>query len=318
MRASIIKRFYIYGVITTSLSIGGLLSAWGWLFDLCSHFHVQYATISTIALIVATLQRQLLWSAIIAIGLAINLSQILPSFTHTDISTRKLEDSMQHIVLFNLNKENRQSERIRTMIRATQPEIIVLLELTQSMHDLLALKDEGYTYAIKTTREDSFGIGLYSKVPLVESGLVLFGPSSLPSIVATVTLEERPLHLIASHPLPPSSPDYFASRNVQLHDIAKYVRQRGQLAPRSATMVLMDMNASPWCDAFQRFTRESGLRDSRNGMGLQPSWPSWLPVFLIPIDHIFVDDRIKVVSRLVGQHLGSDHYPIKLDFMMTR
>ena len=83
-------------------------------------------------------------------------------------------------------------------------------------------------------------------------------------------------------------------------------------------LVLGDLNASPWSSHFRRFLRDSGLRDSAQGRGVQPTWPAGMPWLWIPIDHCLHSPQLQVVARHVGPNLGSDHYPVVVDFVVNR
>jgi endonuclease/exonuclease/phosphatase family metal-dependent hydrolase len=56
-----------------------------------------------------------------------------------------------------------------------------------------------------------------------------------------------------------------------------------------------------------------GLRDSREGFGLQNSWPAYWPWLSITIDHCLVSRDIRLIDRKVGPDIGSDHYPVLVE-----
>ena len=82
------------------------------------------------------------------------------------------------------------------------------------------------------------------------------------------------------------------------------------------TMLMGDLNTTPWAPTFRDFLDSSGMRDSRGGFGLQVTWPTYLPPLLIPIDHALVSPDISVRHFEVGPSVGSDHYPLLLDFTL--
>ncbi|MEW6714582.1 MAG: endonuclease/exonuclease/phosphatase family protein, partial [Nitrospirota bacterium] len=75
-------------------------------------------------------------------------------------------------------------------------------------------------------------------------------------------------------------------------------------------IVAGDLNSTPLTPMFRKLLKISGIRDSRTGFGWQPSWPTYFPVFWIPIDHILVSPEVHVHERATGSRIGSDHYPI--------
>ncbi|MEE8238524.1 MAG: endonuclease/exonuclease/phosphatase family protein, partial [Nitrososphaerales archaeon] len=82
-------------------------------------------------------------------------------------------------------------------------------------------------------------------------------------------------------------------------------------------LLLGDLNITPWSPIFKDFLRSTGLRDSREGFGLQPSWPTWFPPAWIPIDHVLVSSNVTVYDRKIERDIGSDHYPVIVDFSVT-
>ena len=98
-------------------------------------------------------------------------------------------------------------------------------------------------------------------------------------------------------------------RNRQFEELA-----RTAFEEESSVMLIGDLNITSWSPVFWELLRKGGLTDSRQGFGIQPTWPVWLPVLLIPIDHILVSEKIVIHSREVGPNIGSDHYPVVVDF----
>ena len=86
--------------------------------------------------------------------------------------------------------------------------------------------------------------------------------------------------------------------------MAELARSIGQVGP---LVLIGDFNCTPWSPAFRKLVSYSGLRDSRRGLGVQPTWPSPFGPFGIPIDHALVSKDLHVIDRSVGPQVGSDH-----------
>ena len=83
-------------------------------------------------------------------------------------------------------------------------------------------------------------------------------------------------------------------------------------------IVMGDFNATTHCRSIDWFLKNSGLRDSRTGFGLQNSWPAgWWP-FMICIDHAFVSEHVHVHSRQTARNVGSDHLPVLVELSFGR
>lgn len=161
-------------------------------------------------------------------------------------------------------------------------------------------------------REDNFGIAFFSKHPFLRSEIRDIGEADVPSVIAVMKLPDGPLTLIATHPLPPASQEYSRLRNDQLARLPEIVRQAN-----SPVLLLGDLNATPWCSHFKQLLRQSGLRDSSQGRGVQGSWPTCLPILLIPIDHCLHTAGVQVIGRTTGPKVGSDHFPLVVDFVLA-
>ena len=82
-------------------------------------------------------------------------------------------------------------------------------------------------------------------------------------------------------------------------------------------LLLGDLNATPWSHPFKRLLQETGLIDGSRGMGYQPTWPAGVLPLLIPIDHCLHSQELRVVHKEVGPMVGSDHYPVIVDFAFS-
>jgi endonuclease/exonuclease/phosphatase (EEP) superfamily protein YafD len=90
---------------------------------------------------------------------------------------------------------------------------------------------------------------------------------------------------------------------------------------KGAVMLLGDLNSTSWGSYFHRLIQDGKLTDSRRGYGLQLSFPARKLIFgqllyLTPIDHILVSSEISILDRYLGPYVGSDHYPVIIDFSM--
>jgi endonuclease/exonuclease/phosphatase (EEP) superfamily protein YafD len=134
-----------------------------------------------------------------------------------------------------------------------------------------------------------------------------------PSVIARLKLEGGILNVIGTHPLPPGGRELSWSRDQQLQAVA-----RRAAACEGAVMLLGDLNVTSWSPIFADLLNESGLRDSRRGHGLQPTWPTDNIVLRIPIDHCLVSPGVFVHRRWIGQAVGSDHFPVFVEISLAK
>lgn len=81
-------------------------------------------------------------------------------------------------------------------------------------------------------------------------------------------------------------------------------------------MVLGDLNVTPWSHVFRDLLKRTGLIDSAQGWGIQPTWPSGAVLLRIPIDHCLHSPDVAIVNREIGENVGSDHFPVIVDFFI--
>jgi endonuclease/exonuclease/phosphatase (EEP) superfamily protein YafD len=302
------------GLLGCLATLAGFVGGFWWGFELATHFRVQYALVlGGFALILLAL-RPWRWPALFGAFALLNLSLIAPAYLDAD-PAGPAADSQPPLraLLANVNAGNRDHERLRRLIAASDPDVIVLLEATPWLLAQLSDLGERYPHLAAEPRDDLFGIALFSRHPLARSQIVRFGgKAGPPSIVATVTAGVRMFTLIGTHPWPPGSAELAEGRNDQLRALAILARQ---IQP--PLLVLGDLNVSPWSPWFAHLLADSGLRDSRRGRGLQPSWPTGWPPLWIPIDHVLFSEDIRIRHREIGPAIGSDHYPVIVDFQVS-
>ncbi len=295
------------------MTIAACFGQAGWLFELCSHFRIQFLIVNILLLLLALFKKRFVIAVIAAFSACVNFVEVFNTDSGGFVVSPNVGPSIRAL-LFNLNSTNYRLDAVREFIKDSNPDVIVILELSETAIRILALQDLGYLYSVeKKFRDDKFGIGLYSKHKVLDSKIMTFG-GLVPSIVATIDFDANPTMIVGSHPLPPISPKYYQARNRQLQELGSFIASQDILSK----IVMMDMNTTPWSFVFDDFKTASGLRDSRNGFGIQSTWPTWIPLLWIPIDHVFVSESVKVVSRSVGPFLGSDHYPVIVDLIVEK
>ena len=87
--------------------------------------------------------------------------------------------------------------------------------------------------------------------------------------------------------------------------------------PGGPKILLGDLNITPWSYFFGRLLRTANLRDPSVGIGFKTTWPVGQILLRIPIDHCLVSPEIAVEDRRVGTDVGSDHFPLVVDFALV-
>jgi len=296
------------GTLAATASVLGFVGAWHWFFDLCSHFRVQYALGLGGAAVLLLIPGCRRWTLAFGALAALNLGMILPLYFGRTPAPAAGERPIR-AMLANVNTRTGNAAALAAAIRRFDPDVIVLEEVSDRwLSDLKSVLD-AYAYRVQEPREDNFGIGLWSRFPFARSRLVEIGPAEVPSIVVEIVTPQGRCTVLATHPLPPAGKTYSDLRNKQLAELPRWVRQAS-----SPLVLLGDLNATPWNHYFRRLLREGRLKNSAQGRGVCATWPTFQPLLLIPIDHCLHTAGIEIVARKTGPRVGSDHYPVIVDF----
>ena len=288
----------------------GFCGRWWWRLDLFSHFRAQYALLLAAAAVAFGLLGRL--ELVILSGLfgLVNLGLLLPFYMPT--GARPKEAKTYRLLACNVLQENQQYAHLIELIQRLKPDFIILLEVGEHWIEALKPLDADYPHCVNEFwGEENYDIALMSRIAPQSLEVQRFGPTQVPTVVGRYLLDGKPLTLIGTHPAPPKTKAETEARNAQLAALAPFAA-----AQASAVIMAGDLNITSWSPFFGDFVRRSGLRDSRLGMGHQPSWPVNSPLMRIPIDHALVSAQVEVQRRWLEQPIGSDHFPVVLDFSL--
>ena len=296
------------GLLVTLLGFFGSAS---WTLDLFSHFRFQYGMgLATVGLLLAVL-RKFISVAVCAVGCAINAALLAPLFWGSPAPLPS-DESPSRAMLFNVNTHAGDATAALAEIHHADPDILLLQEVNRTWLTELAILHDAYPHRIAVPRDDNFGIALFGKWPLEQPSSLFIGPSEIPSLTAIITTPDGPLAFVGTHPLPPFSAHYAHSRDAQLAALPQHVDSS------RATLLLGDLNITPWHPRFRQLARDAGLRDSTRGFGYQPTWPNNIYPFRIPLDHALVSAPVRIHDRIIAPPGGSDHRALVLDFSIQR
>lgn len=199
----------------------------------------------------------------------------------------------------NVNLGNHDPRPLAAWLAAEQVDIVALFEVSAAYASRLDTSAE-YPFQQVVPRRDPFGVALLSRHPLLDAQ-VTYDSDGIAQIAARVRWRGEFIDIVAMHPMPPLSPVFHGIRDQKLRAAAD-----AAAASRSPTVLIGDLNATPWSSAFSGLA-ERGLR---RATGLKPSWPAVaLGMMGIPIDHVLVTPHWSLVDSRQGPSLGSDHLP---------
>jgi endonuclease/exonuclease/phosphatase (EEP) superfamily protein YafD len=215
-------------------------------------------------------------------------------------------------MLMNLNAGNGNTEKVLGSIRRVEPDILLLEEVTPQWAQALEALNETYPYQIAEPQEGCFGIMLLSKYPLEHGRVMQIGEARVPSITSDLYLPNGVISIIGTHPVPPVGSEASALRNGQLKALPGIVMEL-----EHPVLLIGDLNTTPWSSHLMNLLKHSGLKNSMKGFGHKPSWPAGQFFLRIPLDHVLHAPEITVHNRMILQHVGSDHFPVIVDFSLN-
>jgi endonuclease/exonuclease/phosphatase (EEP) superfamily protein YafD len=294
--------------------LGMLAAPLHWTLELSTHFAFQYALASLALLLAFGLRRR-------RVGLVAGLLLVgVHGAPFVEVARAQLGGGAEattrregdlRLLLANVRTSNPQRRPLIELVRASEPDAVLLLEVSQGWLDDLAPLESAYPHRLTVPRGDNFGIAILSARPLVDVRVLDLGASGVPSLEAG--FQGSSLRLLLTHPVPPMGAGSAARRDGQLERAAEWAA-RGAEATGGRVVLAGDLNATPWSPIFRRVLDLGRLRDSREGFGLHRTWPSGVHALLrIPIDHVLVGEEVTVTRREVGPHIGSDHRPVIVD-----
>jgi endonuclease/exonuclease/phosphatase (EEP) superfamily protein YafD len=241
--------------------------------------------------------------------------QMYRIFPYTPLSRVQVPDSNSEenavtlrIITANVLMKNREAEKYLQVLAETDPDIILTTEADQWWMVQLKALDRSYPHQVKYPLENTYGIILHSRFPLIEPSVRFLVEPMVPSIHTGIRLPgDHLLRFIGLHPRPPGPTENEESteRDAELIMVANAVK--GSDLP---VLILGDLNDVAWSHTTTLFQKISGLLDPRVGRGMFNSYHADYWFLRFPLDHIFHSAHFKFIDMRRLPHIGSDHFPI--------
>ena len=284
----------------------GFLDRFAWPFELATFFRLQYAAVLLILVLPALVLCSGRTAAAAALLAALNLVVVAPA---PEGSARAAADGAAlRVLLANVEVGNDRYGDLARLVRRERPDVVGVIELDRSWAGELERRLPAFDERLLVAREDAYGIGILSRVPL-DARIERFPRDGPPTIVAQARPPGAPaLTLVLTHVHTP-----FAGSIHERH-LEALAAARPRLGSRLA--VCGDFNAVPWSSAFRRLA-DRGLTDLYDGSLAGYSWPTWSPLLRLPIDNCLVGG-LAVREHRRGPNVGSDHFPLIVDLLVPR
>ena len=307
----ILKWFVLAAIVDAVLSITGYLGEINLIFELSSHFKLQYLLVGLSTLIFFALVRsKKIWLLVSAFCIVINLAEIVPWYFPAPAFAGATPGQHLRILHSNVLTNNRRYSDVISLVKAEQPDIAVFVEVSTSWARELAVLSEIFPYSSNQQESERFGSAIYSKLPLENVSIKTFS-SPRKSLLADVKFKGKVVSMIVVHPSVPIKQESFIDRNQQLAAIGEYAAQ-----VKNPLIVVGDFNTTMWSPFYKNMVKTGKLRNARSGFGILPTWPTFMPLVYIPIDHFLVSKEIGILKIHTGRNIGSDHLPLITDLVI--
>jgi endonuclease/exonuclease/phosphatase (EEP) superfamily protein YafD len=257
--------------------------------------------------------RRIALAGALALAFLYQLTWIVPYLPLAPVQTQAATgaDAKASIRIFiaNVLMTNRAVDRLRTLIEHADPDVLILTEPDAWWEEQLQGLAQSFLYRTSHPLDNTYGMILYSRLPLVQPGVRFLVEPDIPSIHTRLRLRSDALvELIAVHPRPPQPAVDTAERDAELVLVGRQAK-----ASRAPTIVAGDLNDVGWSQTTQLFQQVSGLLDPRRGRGLYATYHADYPVLRYPLDHLFHSREFRLRRMAVLGHFGSDHFPLLVE-----
>lgn len=223
-------------------------------------------------------------------------------------------DNRLRIMVANVLMTNRNAAGLLKIVQGADPDVLVTAETDAWWESQLAVLESDYPYTLKCPLENTYGMHLYSRLPLRDAQVRFLVEPGRPSMHALVILRSGPrIRLHCLHPSAPSPTESDASgeRDAELVMVGKRAADAGL-----PVIVAGDMNDVGWSATTRLFRKISGLLDPRIGRGMFNTFHASHFFLRWPLDHLFHSRHFTLagVRRLPG--FGSDHFPILVELAL--
>ncbi len=287
---------------------------WVWS-EIATHFLVYYAIASLVAAVLFAVARRPKFAFAAGLLFFWQASGIAPWYVP---AAKAASGRGPHLKLMtaNVNADNQHYDKLIALVRAENPDLLFVQEMSYGWAEALRALDDAYPYRSVTPRHDYWGIALYSKYPL--ENIVADSPvePEAPQIRADAIIDGRRVHLMNVHLAPPRAEWMVDLRYKHYAWAEQYLSKMKDQGP---LIIAGDFNSSPWSPLYADLVRTGGLTNARQGYGLLPSWyPLAGRWFLIPLDQICGAGGVSFSGIHLGSVIDSDHIPVITEITLAQ
>ncbi len=277
-------------------------------FDSLAHFRLHLAAALTAAAILAAFlgaRRMAMVGGLTVVAALVLTYPYLPGLSPGSFSSANASPRSLRVLQFNTLYDNTQTDLAARVIRAADPDVVFLQEVTDSPKALINLLKNDYPVQLRCGDSAIGGATVISRLPAARDKIDCVESFALSAI--RLDLGGEPITFASYH-------GFWPWPFNQQEGIDKL---SGQLAALPHPLILAgDFNATTWSEGVHQIAR---LTDTAPAPGVRATWlsshlPNALkPLIGLPIDQIMVSDEFTITSIETLPFAGSDHLPVVAD-----
>lgn len=215
-----------------------------------------------------------------------------------------------HLIVGNVYQYNENYEKALGLIQKKDPDLVFLVETSQAWSDALKPLHQTFEHQILLPLENTYGLVLYSKLPIKKQQIHYLVNEEIPSLEIDVELRNgKQVTIYAIHPTPPVPGESSSSteRDAEILIVGKKSKENP-----NPSLVIGDLNDVAWSYTTSLFLKISEMADPRRGRGFYNTFHAKYPFFRWPLDHVFLSRHFGLSKIHVLPAIGSDHFLIEL------
>ncbi|MDX1419174.1 MAG: endonuclease/exonuclease/phosphatase family protein [Rubricoccaceae bacterium] len=259
------------------------------------------------------------WVVFVLLGLGVGI-QGVRMWPYTPLAAQQTvgasdgvpDDRRFRLVISNVLMENRAFDRWERVVRAAEPDVIAAVETDAWWAEQMRALHDDYPHRIEQPQDDTYGMVVYSRFPLVDTEVKHLTEPTVPSVFTRARLPSGDtVQFVFLHPRPPR-PDIQQNSTWRDAELVLAAHAIEDLQP--PIVVGGDLNDVAWSRTTRLFQELSGLLDPRIGRGLFATFHADHWYLRYPLDHVFHSDDLTLVDLQRLESIGGDHFPIAVTF----
>lgn len=306
------------GALIAFSTLLALFARQWWFAELFIHFRLQYLVAGVVLMVVGALSRRPIVAVAMLASVAVNGSAVWGEFagvaaSEASTATGASTEAGRAVRLISVNVKGGSTDPapLVGLIEAEDPDMLLVLEYSPPYEKQLAALGDRYPYRATAPSWQPYGIALYSRLPLDSLELFKLGP--VDAIRARIPRPDGEIEFVGAHLMSPVSATQAAQRDEQLDTLARLAEAGGD-----RFLACGDLNITRYSPHFRSLVDRTGLVDTGAGRGVLWTWPVGVPALGIQIDHCLAGHSVRVANISVLGDVGSDHYPLLIEFSAGR